>query len=238
MSVATRPLSWSSRMGMLTALGIWREGRKGFGWLSGWMLADWAGCGTYGAAAGWERVIYLRGGSAKRSDGMISHVETADAERRVAEKALAAGARAAARDGLSSEPAGESAKYRRAVLGSSLAAWFSGRAGVGSAPMPVPEISAAARAPFVRLMDEILAARAADPGADTERMEWDIDKMVYDLYGLTEDEATAVERRLGLIHASDEDEDAALVRAMDGADGGDWVSKGEARRLLGVGSGD
>ena len=163
---------------------------------------------------------------------MISHMETvgaevavSDAERRAAEKAWSAGARS-----------GESAKYRRAVLGSSLAEWFSTR-GVGSAPMPVPEISAAARAPFVRLMDEILAARAADPGADTERMEWDIDKMVYDLYGLTEDEAAAVERRLGLIHASDEDEDAALVRAMDGADGGDWVSKGEARRLLGVGDG-
>ena len=164
---------------------------------------------------------------------MIWRMKTADAERRAAEKA-----RAAARDdGLASELSGESAKYRRAVLGSSLAAWFSGRGGGGRAPMPVPEISAAARAPFVRLMDEILAARAADPGADTERMEWDIDKMVYDLYGLTEDEAAAVERRLGLIHASDEDEDAALVRAMDGADGGDWVSKGEARRLLGVGDG-
>ena len=179
---------------------------------------------------------------------MISRMETveaegavSEAERRAAEKARTAGARMAARDGQSSEstsePSGESAKYRRAVLGSSLAEWFSARDGVGSAPMPVPEISAAARVPFVRLMDEILAARAADPGADTERMEWDIDKMVYDLYGLTEDEAAAVERRLGLIHASDEDEDAALVRAMDGADGGDWVSKGEARRLLGVGNG-
>ena len=169
---------------------------------------------------------------------MILRIETSDAERRAAEKAMVAGARTMARDGRSGARSGESAKYRRAVLGSSLAAWFSGRDGGGSAPMPVPEISAAARASFVRLMDEILAARAADPGADTERMEWDIDKMVYDLYGLTEDEAAAVERRLGLIHASDEDEDAALVRAMDGADGGDWVSKGEALRMLRVGNGD
>ena len=73
---------------------------------------------------------------------MISHTKTAeaevavsDAERRAAQKALAAGA---------------AAKYRRAVLGSSLAAWFSGRAGVESAPMPVPEISAAA---LVRAME-------------------------------------------------------------------------------------
>ena len=192
----------------------------------------------WGGGLGARDILWAR--SVKRRDGMISRMEiveaegaVSDAERRAAEKALAA-----ARDGLSSESTGESAKYRRAVLGSSLAAWFSARDGVGSAPMPVPEISAAARAPFVRLMDEILVARAADPGADTERMEWDIDKMVYDLYGLTEDEAAAVERRLGLIHASDEDEDAALVRAMDGADGDDWVSKGEARRRLGVGSGD
>ena len=172
---------------------------------------------------------------------MVSHTKTAesevavsDAERRAAEKALAAGARTAARDGQPSE----SAKYRRAVLGSSLAAWFSARAGGGSAPMPVPEISATARESFVRLMDEILDARAANPNADTEYPEWEIDRLVYDLYGLTDDEAAAVERSLGLIHASDEDEDAALVRAMNDADGGDWVSKGEALRLLRVGNGD
>ena len=87
-------------------------------------------------------------------------------------------------------------------------------------------------------MDEILNARAADPNADTECLEWDIDSLVYDLYGLTDDEATAVERSLGLIHASDEDEDAALVRAMENADGSDWVSKGEALRLLRVGNGN
>ena len=172
---------------------------------------------------------------------MISHTKMAEAEiavsgaeRRAAEKALAAGARTAARDGQSSE----SAKYRRAVHGSSLAAWFSARAGGGSAPMPVPEIPAAAREPFARLMDEILKARAADPNANTECLEWEIDSLVYDLYGLTDDEAMAVERSLGLIHASDEDEDAALVRAMADVDGGDWVSKGEALRLLRVGNGD
>ena len=178
---------------------------------------------------------------------MVSHTKTAeaeigvsvsDAERRAAEKALAAGARTAARDEQPSGLSSESEKYRRAVLGSSLAAWFSARAGGGRAPMPVPEISAAAREPFVRLMNEILDARAANPNADTEYPEWEIDSLVYDLYGLTDDEAAAVERSLGLIHASDEDEDAALVRAMNDADGSDWVSKGEALRLLRVGNGD
>lgn len=166
-----------------------------------------------------------------------AEVAVADAERRVAEKtltALTAGVRTSSRPAQSVE----SAKYRRAVLGSSLAAWFSERAGAGSAPMPVPEIPAAAREPFVRLMDEILAARTANPNADTDRLEWNVDRLVYDLYGLTDDEAAAVERSLGLIHASDEDEDAALARAMDDAAGSDWVSKDEALRLLRVGNGD
>ena len=45
-------------------------------------------------------------------------------------------------------------------------------------------------------------------------MEWEIDRLVYDLYGLTEEEETAIERSLGLIHATDEEEDVALVRAI------------------------
>ena len=36
----------------------------------------------------------------------------------------------------------------------------------------------------------------------------------YDLYGLTEEEDTAVERSLGLIHQTDEEEDAALLKTM------------------------
>ena len=154
-----------------------------------------------------------------------AQVALSDAERGAAEKA-----RTAAGDAPSNESAGAAEKYRRAVLGSSLAAWFSERGG-GGAPMPVPEIPAEAREPFVRLMDEILAARAANPSADADLPQWDLDRLVYDLYGLTDDEETAVERSLGLIHACDDDEDAALARAMDDAAGSDWVSKGEALRL-------
>ena len=164
-----------------------------------------------------------------------AQVALSDAERGAAEKVLAADAWTAARPARS----GDSAKYRRAVLGSSLAAWFSERGGGGgSAPMPVPEIPASEREPFIRLMDEILSARATNPNADAARPQWDLDRLVYDLYGLTDDEATAVERSLGLIHASDKDEDAALVRAMeDAAAGCDWVSKGEALRLPRAGNG-
>ena len=44
----------------------------------------------------------------------------------------------------------------------------------------------------------------SDPGAHTRYLEWDIDRLVYDPYGLTEEEDTAIERSLGLIHATDE----------------------------------
>ena len=80
--------------------------------------------------------------------------------------------------------------------------------------LPIPKITTAEQRPFVRLIDEILEAKTADPDADTSHLEWAIDRLVYDLYGLTEEEDTAVERSLGLIHASDEEEDAALLRAM------------------------
>ena len=53
--------------------------------------------------------------------------------------------------------------------------------------------------------------------ADTSYLEWEIDRLVYDLYGLTEEEDTAIERSLGLIHATDEEEDAAIGRAIDEA---------------------
>jgi hypothetical protein len=38
-----------------------------------------------------------------------------------------------------------------------------------------------------------LAAKAADPNADTDALETQIDKMVYKLYGLTVEEAQVVE---------------------------------------------
>ena len=83
--------------------------------------------------------------------------------------------------------------------------------------LPIPNVSPEEQAPIVRLVDEVLEAKDADPDADTSDLEWQIDGLVYDLYGLTEEERTAVERSLGLIHATDEEEDAALAEwAMEG----------------------
>ena len=47
--------------------------------------------------------------------------------------------------------------------------------------------------PIIALVDEILAAKGADPAADTSNLENEIDKLVYDLYDLTDDEIAIVE---------------------------------------------
>jgi hypothetical protein len=124
---------------------------------------------------------------------------------------------------------GASLKYLCAILNSTLTRWFlqqmAPTSGMGTfrwkkvyvETILIPQLSAAKQSPFVRLVDEILEAKAADPNADTEPLEWQLDSMVYRLYGLTEEEDTTVERNLGLIHASDEEEDAAIGRAIDEA---------------------
>ena len=45
------------------------------------------------------------------------------------------------------------------------------------------------------LVDQILTAKKQDPNADTSAREWQIDKMIYKLYGLTEEEIEIVEWR-------------------------------------------
>ncbi len=47
--------------------------------------------------------------------------------------------------------------------------------------------------PFIILVDQILAAKQKDPNAKTSALERQIDQMVYNLYGLTEDEIKIVE---------------------------------------------
>ncbi len=57
----------------------------------------------------------------------------------------------------------------------------------------IPQIPEIAQAPFVEKVDEILALKKADPAADTSPLEAEIDRMVYDLYELTEEEIAIVE---------------------------------------------
>ena len=48
---------------------------------------------------------------------------------------------------------------------------------------------------IIALVDKILSAKAADPGADTAELEREIDRRVYALYGLTAEEIRAVEKQ-------------------------------------------
>ena len=112
---------------------------------------------------------------------------------------------------------GSSVKYLCAVLNSTLITWMIKNTALNSGMgvprwvrftverIPIPRISASEQRPFIRLVDEILEAKAADPDADTSYLEWDIERLVYDLYGLTEEEDTAIERSMGLIHQTDEE---------------------------------
>ena len=122
---------------------------------------------------------------------------------------------------------GPSLTYLCGVLNSTLVTWYMGQTALNSgmgvtrwitatvSRIPVPRIAPAKQEHIAALVNEILAAKAADSDADTRRRETEIDDLVYDLYGLTEAERTAVERSLGLIHPSDEEEDAALGRVVE-----------------------
>lgn len=59
--------------------------------------------------------------------------------------------------------------------------------------LPIPTATPAQQQPIIALVDKILAAKKANPQADTSAWEREIDKSVYELYGLTEDEVKVVE---------------------------------------------
>ena len=57
----------------------------------------------------------------------------------------------------------------------------------------VPILDLDEQRPFIQLVDKILKAKDEDPDADTGELEADIDRLVYDLYGLTDEEIAVVE---------------------------------------------
>lgn len=59
--------------------------------------------------------------------------------------------------------------------------------------LPIPTATPAQQQPIIALVDKILAAKKANSQADTSAWEREIDKLVYELYGLTEDEVKVVE---------------------------------------------
>ena len=59
--------------------------------------------------------------------------------------------------------------------------------------LPVKLITPSAQKKFVKLVDEILTAKKGDRHADTSELEKECDALVYQLYGLTEEEIKIVE---------------------------------------------
>ena len=99
---------------------------------------------------------------------------------------------------------GRQIKYLCAVLNSRLITWFMSNTALNSGmgvtrwirhtvgEIPVPRIPASQQRPIIRLVDRILEAKAADASADTGAEEAEIDRLVYELYGLTGAEVGAV----------------------------------------------
>ena len=59
---------------------------------------------------------------------------------------------------------------------------------------PIPELSADKQLPLIDLVNKTLSAKKENPAADTSALEAEIDKLVYQLYGLTDDEISIIEK--------------------------------------------
>ena len=99
---------------------------------------------------------------------------------------------------------GNNLKYLLSILNSSLGKWYfnliSTSSGMGTnrwlkykiEQLPIKDIPTFQHATLTTLVDKILAAKKADPAADTSAWEEEIDELVFDLYGLTEEEKELV----------------------------------------------
>ncbi len=131
------------------------------------------------------------------------------------------------------------AKYVCAVLNSTLARWFALHApsaacskASGIEVMPAPKIPGDKQRRFIALVDKILTAKAADPQADTSEPEEEIDWLVYDLYGITDEETAIIADAFWEGDATEEEEDAAMVRAIEEGLRSEPVHIEEAKSIL------
>ena len=100
---------------------------------------------------------------------------------------------------------GDCIKYLCTLLNAKLIRWFLQKtaptSGMGTLrwkkayveTIPIPKLSAREQCTFIELMEHILTAKATDPNADVSATETEIDLRVYELYGLTAPEISAVE---------------------------------------------
>jgi adenine-specific DNA-methyltransferase len=60
--------------------------------------------------------------------------------------------------------------------------------------IPIPKNSGETSGTIIRIVDQILSRKKSDPAADTSDLEAEIDRLVYELYGLTDEEIRIVEK--------------------------------------------
>ena len=96
-------------------------------------------------------------------------------------------------------------KYLLALMNSKLMEFYFGFIGIMTAggaytlkygtvvEFPIKIISEARQLSFINLVDKILTAKKSNPQADTTAIETEIDQLVYELYGLTDEEIQIVE---------------------------------------------
>ena len=92
-------------------------------------------------------------------------------------------------------------KYVCAILNSTLIDWLFRITSTNNhlnmyelVTLPIPQTSKENIAPIINLVDKILQIKRVDADANTSVIEAEIDKLVYQLYGLTEEETAIVER--------------------------------------------
>ena len=69
--------------------------------------------------------------------------------------------------------------------------------GIHLKKLPLIEISLNYQKPFIYIVDQILTSKKANTQANTTALEAEIDQLVYELYGLTDEEIQIVEESVG-----------------------------------------
>ena len=141
-------------------------------------------------------------------------------------------------------PSGIDARFLLGILNSSTICFYlnqiAGTSGMGTSrwinnyvkEFPIPQIGKGEQAPIIRLVEHISAAKAADPSADTSKLEDEINWLVYDLYGLTNEETAVVADFSWKGTLTEDEEDQALLRAMEEGDLNDRVGLEEVLETL------
>ena len=139
---------------------------------------------------------------------------------------------------------GPSIKYLCAVLNSNLITWYMKSTALNSGMgtprwvrftverLPIPRISSVKQRPFIKLVDSILEAKSLNPDADTSEQEDEIDWLVFELYGLTDEETATVTGLFDDEQLSELEEDAALARAIQSGLAAERASREEVMAIL------